>query len=162
LLQFFVIAIVINNSLVGIVTSLFLKNLNSILKAFASALELIFTAIFSFILLGIPIYWNTILAVCIVSYSVVLYAKNPMKTNESDLKYQLESQSRKTKANQKLDRIQEELEEKIIYNVWNIIRNKKPIFDKLSIVNRYWKTHFLSSVAFYLSSLRLVRIENWR
>ncbi len=111
------IAIIINNSLVGIVTSLFLKNLNSILKAFASALELVFTAIISFILLGIPIYWNTILAVCIVSYSVVLYAKNPMKTTESDLKYQLESQSRKTKAHPKLDRIQEELEERLIYNV---------------------------------------------
>ena len=79
ILQFFVIAIIINNSLVGIVTSLFLKNLNSILKAFASALELIFTAILSFLLLGIPLHWNTILAVAVVSYAVVMYAKNPLK-----------------------------------------------------------------------------------
>jgi hypothetical protein len=46
LLQLFVVCIILNNSLVGIVTSLFLKNLNSIVKAFASALELVFTAIF--------------------------------------------------------------------------------------------------------------------
>ena len=65
--------------MVGIVTSLFLKNLNSILKAFASALELVFTAILSFIFLGIPIHWNTLVAVCIVSYSVVMYAQNPIK-----------------------------------------------------------------------------------
>ena len=41
ILQFFVIAIILNNSFAGIITSLFLKNLNSIVKAFASALELI-------------------------------------------------------------------------------------------------------------------------
>ena len=78
--QFFVVAIIVNNSLVGIVTSLFLKNLNSILKAFASAIELVFTAVLSFLLLGIPIYWNTMLAVGIVAYAVVLYAQNPVKT----------------------------------------------------------------------------------
>ena len=77
--QFFVVAIIVNNSLVGIVTSLFLKNLNSILKAFASALELVFTAVLSFLLLGIPLYWNTVVAVGVVSYAVVLYAKNPIK-----------------------------------------------------------------------------------
>ena len=80
--QFFVIAIILNNSLAGIITSLFLKNLNSIVKAFASALELIFTALLSFLLLHIPLHWNTILAVAVVSYAVVMYAQNPMKTNE--------------------------------------------------------------------------------
>ena len=82
--QFFVIAIILNNSCVGIVTSLFLKNLNSILKAFASALELVFTAILSFLLLGIPLHWNTILAVAVVSYAVVMYAQNPMKVVNSE------------------------------------------------------------------------------
>lgn len=113
--QISVIAIIVNNSLVGIVTSLFLKvtisgpsvvvlhlcfltdfisvnsyfysipqNLNSIIKAFASAIELVFTAILSFFLLGIPIYWNTIVAVGIVSYAVVLYAQNPLKTAGSN------------------------------------------------------------------------------
>ena len=66
------------------VTSLFLKNLNSILKAFASALELVFTAILSFLLLGIPLHWNTILAVAVVSYAVVMYAQNPMKVVNSE------------------------------------------------------------------------------
>ena len=83
MLQVFVIFIILNNSLVGIVTSLFLKNLNSILKAFASALELIFTAILSFLLLGIPLHWNTVLAVIVVSYAVVMYAQNPLKVNNS-------------------------------------------------------------------------------
>jgi len=80
MLQVFVIAIIFNNSLAGIITSLFLKNLNSIVKAFASALELIFTALLSFLLLGQTLHWNTILAVAVVSYAVVMYAQNPLKT----------------------------------------------------------------------------------
>ena len=81
LLQGFVIFIVLNNALIGIVTSLFLKIFNSILKAFASAMELVFTAILSFIILGIPVYWNTVLAVGIVSGAVIMYAQNPLKTS---------------------------------------------------------------------------------
>ena len=84
MVQVFVILIILNNSLVGIVTSLFLKNLNSILKAFASALELIFTAFLSFLLLGIPLRWNTILAVIVVSYAVVMYAQNPLKVTNNN------------------------------------------------------------------------------
>ena len=80
-LQGFVIFIVLNNALIGIVTSLFLKIFNSILKAFASAMELVFTAILSFKILGIPIYWNTVLAVVIVSGAVIMYAQNPLKTS---------------------------------------------------------------------------------
>jgi len=83
MIQVFVIFIILNNSLVGIVTSLFLKNLNSILKAFASALELIFTAILSFLLLRIPLHWNTVLAVIVVSYAVVMYAQNPLKVTNN-------------------------------------------------------------------------------
>ena len=80
LLQGFVIAIIVNNAAIGIVTSLFLKTHNSIIKAFASALELVFTAILSFIILGIPIYWNTAIAVAVVSSAVVMYAQNPLKS----------------------------------------------------------------------------------
>ena len=61
----------------------YFQNLNSIMKAFASAIELVFTAILSFFLLGIPIYYNTVIAVAIVSYAVVLYAQNPLKSNGS-------------------------------------------------------------------------------
>ncbi len=109
----FVIAIIINNSLVGIVTSLFLKNLNSILKAFASALELIFTAILSFVLLGIPIYWNSVVAVCIVAYAVVMYAQNPMKI--------LPEKRSVTKSEvpfKKMVKFQKDVEEKHNLSVW--------------------------------------------
>lgn len=44
-----VVIVILNNAAVGIVTSLFLKNLNSILKTFASALELVFIAILSWV-----------------------------------------------------------------------------------------------------------------
>jgi drug/metabolite transporter (DMT)-like permease len=52
--------------------------LNSILKTFASALELMFTAILCWLLFRIPIYINTILAISIVSYAVILYSQNPV------------------------------------------------------------------------------------
>lgn len=70
--------IIINNTAIGIVTSFFLKYMNSILKTFASALELMFTAILCYILFAIPIYLNTILAIFIVSFSVYLYSQCPV------------------------------------------------------------------------------------
>ena len=95
LLQGFVIFIVLNNALIGIVTSLFLKIFNSILKAFASAMELVFTAILSFIILGIPIYWNTVLAVGVVSGAVIMYAQNPLKSsNEASKKQNVSNNSK--------------------------------------------------------------------
>ena len=41
--------IIANNAAIGIVTSFFLRHLNSILKTFASALELMFTAVLSWV-----------------------------------------------------------------------------------------------------------------
>ncbi|XP_063241485.1 UDP-galactose transporter senju [Bacillus rossius redtenbacheri] len=73
-----VLVIVLNNAAIGIVTSFFLKTLNSILKTFASALELFFTAILCWLLFGIPIFVNTVVAISIVSYAVVLYSQNPV------------------------------------------------------------------------------------
>ncbi|XP_066590927.1 UDP-galactose transporter senju isoform X2 [Prorops nasuta] len=73
-----IILIMINNAAVGIITSFFLKNLNSILKTFASALELVFTAILCWIIFHIPIYSNTIISIAMVSYAVVLYSQNPV------------------------------------------------------------------------------------
>jgi solute carrier family 35 (UDP-sugar transporter), member A1/2/3 len=78
LLQFKVILIILNNAAIGIVTSLFLKSLNSILKAFASALELMFTAVLSWIIFDIPLDFNTFLAILIVSFSTWLYSRNPV------------------------------------------------------------------------------------
>ena len=37
-------------------------------------------ALLSFLLLGQTLHWNTILAVAVVSYAVVMYAQNPLKT----------------------------------------------------------------------------------
>ena len=78
LLQVKVVLIILNNAAIGIVTSLFLKSLNSILKAFASALELMFTAVLSWIIFDIPLDFNTILAIFIVSFSTWLYSRNPV------------------------------------------------------------------------------------
>ncbi len=43
------------------------------------ALKLNFTAILSFVLLGIPIYWNSVVAICIIADAVVMYPQNLMK-----------------------------------------------------------------------------------
>lgn len=76
--KFNVIVIMINNCAIGIVTSFFLKYMNSILKTFASALELMFTAILSYFLFSIPIYINTVLAIFIVSTAVLIYSQHPV------------------------------------------------------------------------------------
>src|SRR5699024_9173964 len=48
-LHYKVLLVMFNNAAIGIVTSFFLKTLNSILKTFASALELILTAVLSYL-----------------------------------------------------------------------------------------------------------------
>lgn len=73
-----VLVIIVNNAAIGIVTSFFLKYMNSILKTFASALELIFTAIFCYFLFAIPIYINTALAIAVVSFAIYLYSQSPV------------------------------------------------------------------------------------
>lgn len=73
-----VIVIIINNAAIGIVTSFFLRYLNSILKTFASALELLFTAILCYIFFGIPIYLNTILSIGVVSFAIYFYSLSPV------------------------------------------------------------------------------------
>ncbi|XP_066933113.1 UDP-galactose transporter senju-like [Clytia hemisphaerica] len=78
ILQPKVILIIINNAAIGIVTAMFLRSLNSILKTFASALELMFTAVLSWMLFGIPVNVLTAVAIAIVSYATLLYAQNPV------------------------------------------------------------------------------------
>lgn len=75
---FNVIIIMINNAAIGIITSFFLKYLNSILKTFASALELLFTAVLCFLIFHIPIHLNTILSIGIVSFAIYLYSLSPV------------------------------------------------------------------------------------
>lgn len=76
--RFKVLIIVVNNAAIGLVTSFFLKYMNSILKSFASALELLFTAILCYFLFNIPIYINTALAIAVVSFSIYLYSQSPV------------------------------------------------------------------------------------
>lgn len=85
---FNVIIIIINNAAIGIVTSFFLRYLNSILKTFASALELLFTAILCYIFFNIPIYLNTIFSIAVVSIAIYLYSLSPVVnlTNVSNRK----------------------------------------------------------------------------
>eukprot|EP00117_Sycon_ciliatum_P043192 scpid88776/ scgid31310/ CMP-sialic acid transporter 4 len=78
LLDWNVIAIILNNASVGIVTSLFLRSLNSILKTFASGLELVFTAILAWIFFGIRVGVSTWLAIFIVSSAIYLYSHSPV------------------------------------------------------------------------------------
>lgn len=92
--RFKVIIIIVNNAAIGIVTSFFLKYMNSILKTFASALELMFTAVLCYFLFAIPIYINTALAIAVVSFAIYLYSQSPVvnlgkvrpPTSVSDLK----------------------------------------------------------------------------
>lgn len=73
-----VVMIVINNAAIGIVTAMFLRSLNSILKTFASALELMFMAVLSWMIFGIPVNFITVIAIAIVSYATLVYAQNPV------------------------------------------------------------------------------------
>lgn len=61
-------------SCVGIVTSLFLKALDSIKKALASALELVCLPFLSFIFFHTPISFHLMISIGFVSYGVYLYA----------------------------------------------------------------------------------------
>lgn len=75
---FNVVIIIVNNAAIGITTSFFLRYLNSILKTFASALELCFTAVLCYILFHIPVHLNTILSIGIVSIAIYLYTLSPV------------------------------------------------------------------------------------
>jgi drug/metabolite transporter (DMT)-like permease len=79
ILHFKVIIIILNNASIGIVTSLFLKSLNSIMKSFAGAIELMLTGILSWIIFSIPLDLNTITAILFVSFSTWLYSRNPVQ-----------------------------------------------------------------------------------
>lgn len=76
-----VILIIIISAVVGIITSFFLMKFNSILKVFAGALELICSAIISYVLFKIPVLANTILSILIVSLAITLYTLYPVQKN---------------------------------------------------------------------------------
>lgn len=81
-----IILIMLNSAAVGVVTSFFLKTLNSILKTFASALELFFTALACYLIFGIPINIYTVISIFIVSISVLIYSQNPVDNQPKAIK----------------------------------------------------------------------------
>lgn len=73
-----VIGIILNNAIFGIVTSQFLRSLNSIIKVFANSLQLVFLAILCWVIFGIPVDIYSFLAILIVSAATLLYAQKPV------------------------------------------------------------------------------------
>lgn len=86
-----VVSIILNNAAIGIVVSLFLRSLNSILKTFASALELMFTAVLCWLIFGITIDIYTVIAIVIVSAATYLYAQNPVVNKAKEDVHQKEN-----------------------------------------------------------------------
>lgn len=86
-----VLAIIINNTIAGIVTAILLKKLNSILKQFGASMEIILTAILVWILFGKAISAYTFMAILIVCSAVYLYSISPV-VNPSKIEVNLNSQ----------------------------------------------------------------------
>ncbi|CAH0479781.1 unnamed protein product [Peronospora belbahrii] len=70
----YVLPMVLIMSGIGVVTSLFLKQLDSIRKAIASALELVFLPMLSAVFFSYPITLYTVAAVCLVGFGVYVYS----------------------------------------------------------------------------------------
>lgn len=73
-----VVVLIFNNAFSGLVASFFLKSLNSILKTFASALELFAVAFLAWILFNDSVDSYTIIALLLVSAAMIVYSKNPV------------------------------------------------------------------------------------
>lgn len=78
LFSFYVLPMVLIMSFIGVVTSLFLKVLDSVRKAIASALELVFLPLLSAVLFGVPLTLSMFVSVVFVASGVYIYSL-PMK-----------------------------------------------------------------------------------
>lgn len=65
--------IVVNNVVIGIVISLFFRNLNFILKIFVSVFEFMFTVVLCWMIFGIVIDIYIVIVIFIVFVVIVLY-----------------------------------------------------------------------------------------
>lgn len=74
LFSVYVLPMVLIMSFIGVVTSMFLKVLDSIRKAIASALELVFLPLLSTILFGVPLTASMIVSVVFVASGVYIYS----------------------------------------------------------------------------------------
>ena len=76
--------IVLNAAIIGIVTSLILKFINVIVKAFASACEVLLTAILAAMFLNESLTKQDVVACVIVMYSIYIYYSNGMGDGSSN------------------------------------------------------------------------------
>eukprot|EP00042_Codosiga_hollandica_P014082 m.32198 g.32198 ORF g.32198 m.32198 type:complete len:330 (+) comp42261_c0_seq1:282-1271(+) len=74
-----VIAIILNNAAMGVVTSLFLKHLNSILKTYAAAMDILTIALLSWFLFGIAIRFQTAVAIILIGSALYMYSLKPVQ-----------------------------------------------------------------------------------
>jgi drug/metabolite transporter (DMT)-like permease len=79
ILQLKVAVVMLNSAVNGIVTSLFLKELNAILKTFANALEIVLTAFVTFILFNTPLDGYAGLAIILVLLALITYNTSPLR-----------------------------------------------------------------------------------
>ena len=63
---------------------MFLKHLNAVIKNFASALELFFTTVASFIFFQIAINVQTIISIILIWVSLYVYAMQPISEKTKD------------------------------------------------------------------------------
>lgn len=70
--------LIVNNALSGLMASFFLKSLNSILKTFASSLELFAVAYLAWLLFDDKVDLYTIAALILVSLALFLYSRSPV------------------------------------------------------------------------------------
>lgn len=73
-----VVLAILNSASVGIVTSMFLKHLSSVLKSIASSLEIVLTALVSFVVFGTDLGIYTCASMLCVAFGVYLYSTNPL------------------------------------------------------------------------------------
>lgn len=78
-----VLAIVFNYLCFGIVTSIFLKMLNSIVKSFAIAIEMVLMPVLGHFLFGVPVSVSTVLSIVLVIIAVQIYSRNPVSNQPS-------------------------------------------------------------------------------
>jgi UDP-sugar transporter A1/2/3 len=72
-----VLLIVVNGAVIGIVTSLILKYINVIVKAFASACEVLLTAVLAALFLGESLTSKDVVASCVVMGAIYVYYTGP-------------------------------------------------------------------------------------
>lgn len=82
-----VLAIIAIMSTVGLVTGFFLKHLDSVLKAVASALEVVFTMLLGFLFFRVPLGLSGLISGLLVGAGVALYSRPvPVRVAEDELK----------------------------------------------------------------------------